>query len=104
MPAGSPQRLLLDLNSRSGGMHGRVLPLQTLCLDSIAANLDALVDLRGIDPHLVTALLFRIVSKGKLTVRLAQVFIDCGHEEVSTAVSGLDLFNAMPGARDSNRI
>jgi hypothetical protein len=76
---------------------------------------------RRVDQHLVTSLLFRIIQGGKLTVRLARIFIgtfavwsrpinstmpstDCGHEDVSKAMAGLDLFSAMPGARDSRSI
>ena len=73
------------------------MPLLTeLALDTLAANLDELYDLRGIAEHLVVGLLYRIMSQGRLTYRLALVFRDAGHEEIRSAIESLDLLGSMP--------
>ena len=51
------------------------------------------------DVHLAVALLKRVISNGSLNFRLGCVFRDCRHEEISSAVAGLDLLAAVPTHR-----
>lgn len=73
-----------------------VPPLTELCLDSIAENCANLVDLRGVAEEQTIALLGKIMSRGRLDYRLACIFRDAGHRELSEAMQSLDLFAAVP--------
>ena len=73
-----------------------VPPLTDLALDVLADNPDAIFDLGGIAEHLTVGLLAKIMRRGRLDYRLACVFRDCGHRDISEAMQSLDLFAAVP--------
>ena len=83
---GSPQR------ARASA----VPPLTDLALDALADNAAGIVDLQGISEDLTIALLGKIMQRGRLDYRLACIFRDSGHRDISEAMSSLDLFAAVP--------
>ena len=74
----------------------RVPPLTELALECVADNCAGIVSLAGIDQHFVVSLLAKIMQRGRLDYRLACVFRDCGHRDLSEAMQSLDLFSSMP--------
>ena len=71
-------------------------PLTELALDSLADNPGGIIDLGGIAEHLTVALLGKIMQRGRLDYRLACIFRDAGHRDISDAMRELDLFAAVP--------
>ena len=71
-------------------------PLFDLALDALADNSADIVELRGIAEELTIALLGKVLQRGRLDFRLACVFRDAGHRELSEAMQSLDLFSAVP--------
>ena len=81
--------------------HG-VPSLADLALDSLRCRAPENITLtivNSTDVHLAVALLRRVISNGSLNFRLGCVFRDCRHEEISSAVAGLDLLAAVPTHR-----
>ena len=70
--------------------------MRHLALDVLADNPSGIVDLRGTAEHLTVQLLGRVMQRGRLDYRLACVFRDCGHRDLSEAMQSLDLFAAVP--------
>ncbi|KAL3893723.1 MAG: hypothetical protein SGPRY_014033, partial [Prymnesium sp.] len=70
--------------------------LQELALRRLAAAPDLLQDLRGLDQHLAVSLLKRLFQSAKLDYRLACVFRDAGHPEITEVINSLDLVAAVP--------
>jgi hypothetical protein len=96
--------------------------LSDMCLDTLAAHADGLTSIQGVDIHLCTGLLYRIMQSrrcgsntgltspascsrftfllptagGTLSFKLALVFRDCGHPDIADAVRSLDLLAAIP--------
>lgn len=50
----------------------------------------------GLEETLAIRLLREVLVRGRLTYRLATVFIESGHDELSQAVSQLNLWDAIP--------
>ena len=71
-------------------------PLTSLTLDTLAQHADGLTSLRGIDIHLCTGLLYRIMKRGTLDYRLACIFRDSGHPDIAAAITELNLLDAIP--------
>ena len=75
-------------------------------LSGAAAENITLTIVNSTDVHLAVALLRRVIGNGSLNFRLGCVFRDCRHEEISSAVAGLDLLaegadapRSIPGPR-----
>ena len=66
--------------------------LANLALATLATHADAIADVSPLDEICATALLREIMRRGKLTTPIARVFIGSGHQELSEAVSQLNLF------------
>ena len=75
---------------------GSVPSLTSLALDTLAMHAEGLTSIRGVDIHLCTGLLYRIMQRGALDYRLACVFRDCGHADIAEAVRSLNLYAAIP--------
>ena len=75
---------------------GAVPPLTALTLDKLVEHADGLTSLRGIDIHLCTGLLYRIMKRGTLDYKLACIFRDCGHPDIAEAIAQLNLLDAVP--------
>lgn len=97
---GSPSSSALPSPWQAGAATERrasaVPPLTELALDKLAEHPDAIVSLRCVADHLLVGLLYRIMQRGKLDYRLACVFRDAGHDEITEAIAGLDLLAGMP--------
>ncbi|CAM9563214.1 unnamed protein product [Phaeothamnion confervicola] len=70
--------------------------LGELCIRMLAANSEAITDLRGLDELSVVRLLREIMAKQKLTFGLARVFLNSGHEDVKMAIESLNLLAGVP--------
>jgi hypothetical protein len=81
---------------RPGAPPGGVRSLVDLSLDALAAHSEYIYTLHGIDEDLTVALLYRIIQRNKLNVRLAHVFMASGHDELAEAMGKLDLYGAIP--------
>lgn len=75
---------------------GAVPSLTSLTLDTLAQHADGLTSLRGIDIHLCTGLLYRIMTRGTLDYKLACIFRDSGHPDIAAAIQELNLLDAIP--------
>lgn len=65
----------------------------------LAEHSDSIVDLRGVGQETARQLLREIMEQQKLTYPLAKVFMDCGDDELSSAVGALNLWDAIPAGR-----
>lgn len=83
--------------------HSTVPPLTDLVLETLADNCANIVDLQGIAEEQVIALLAKIMQRGRLDYRLACIFRDAGHAELSEAMRSLDLFAAVPSHNSIGR-
>ena len=75
---------------------GTVPRLSDLTLDVLAAHAEGLTSIQGVDIHLCTGLLYRIMQRGALDYRLACVFHDAGHPVIAAAIRELNLLDAIP--------
>ena len=72
-----------------------VPPLTEIALDALAAHPDEIMFCPGAE-HLAIGLLYRVVTRGVLTYRLACIFRDSGHAPIKEAIESLDLFSSIP--------
>ena len=83
--------------------------LDMICLDSLSADPSKAFfndrvqgNIAGVGERVVEAALMRIIQRGKLTVKLAEMFYRAAladdHKKVASFIEGLDLYAAMRGA------
>ncbi|CAN0058761.1 unnamed protein product [Ectocarpus sp. 4 AP-2014] len=80
-----PSKLVLDRSYRS--------------VQVLAEHADKIVDLRGVGQDTARQLLEEIMGRQKLTYPLAKVFMNCGDDELSSAIASLNLWDAIPAGR-----
>ena len=91
------ERPPLDFSGGRAPAQQRNVPrLADLALDALADNSADIHSLVGIAEELTIALLGKVMQRGRLDFRLACVFRDAGHRELSEAMQSLDLFSAVP--------
>ena len=96
--SGSSSQSVLPWASQAAPVRasGSVPRLSDLTLDTLAAHAEGLTSIKGVDLHLCTGLLYRIMQRGALDYRLACVFHDAGHPEMAAAIRELNLLDAIP--------
>mmetsp|Transcript_35708 Transcript_35708/g.47108 ORF Transcript_35708/g.47108 Transcript_35708/m.47108 type:complete len:110 (+) Transcript_35708:76-405(+) len=72
------------------------LSLTEICIKKLTENSTQIADISGLERTVALRLLQSIVLEKRLTYPLAKVFIDCGHEDISSALEGLNLWDAIP--------
>lgn len=98
----SPTHRTLPLNEAVPSTRAHIPPpLTHLCMATIADNCSGLVSVNGLAEELCIRILREILLRGRLDYRLCRVFIESGHEELSKAVSSLNLFDALGCGRPS---
>ncbi|CAN0546514.1 unnamed protein product, partial [Ectocarpus sp. 12 AP-2014] len=77
----------------------QVPTLRYCCVQVLAEHADKIVDLRGVGQDTARQLLEEIMGRQKLTYPLAKVFMNCGDDELSSAIASLNLWDAIPAGR-----